>query len=276
MEKATGQHINIHDGTAYAVKPARSAVKAAIQSTHTVSEQQGGVVNLIVGVKFPPQHQKLVRARAKVDSGDGLMLYTQGKQVHELVIADSVVEVGESGCVTVVVENHGGEVVRLSEGKWLGNVTPVEVVETRENGGEERVVSRLEMSPKEAEMRTKRLLEQLQLQLHRLGEEDKVKLASILCSYSAVFALTSCELGATSVTRHSIDTGGHSPIHQSLKRMPFALRPQVDKMVHEMLDQGVIQHSSSPWSSSVVLVKKKDNNEVLRGLSPSEQLHEAG
>ena len=196
----------------------------------------------------------------KVNSGDGLMLFTQGKQVPELVIADSAVEVGESGCVTVVVENHGGEVVRLSEGEWLGEVTPVEVVETRENGGKERVVRQLELSPKEAEGRTKRLLEQLQLQLNRLGEEDKVKLASILCSYSDVFALTSSELGATSITRHSIDTGGHSPIHQPLRRMPFALRPQVDKMVHEMLDQGVIQHSSSPWSSPVVLVKKKDNS----------------
>jgi hypothetical protein len=42
--------------------------------------------------------------------------------------------------------------------------------------------------------------------------------------------------------------------------MPFALRPQVDKLVQEMLAQGVIQPSSSPWASPVVLVQKKDGS----------------
>ena len=45
-----------------------------------------------------------------------------------------------------------------------------------------------------------------------------------------------------------------------MRRMPFALRPQVDKLVQEMLAQGVIQPSSSPWASPVVLVRKKDGS----------------
>ena len=95
MEKATGQHVNLHNGIAYAVKPARSAVKTLIQSTRTVREQHGGEVNLIIGVKIPLRHLKLVRAWVTVDNGDRVILFTQRKQV--LVIADSAVEVGESG-----------------------------------------------------------------------------------------------------------------------------------------------------------------------------------
>lgn len=32
----------------------------------------------------------------------------------------------------------------------------------------------------------------------------------------------------------------------------------MDKIIGELLDSGIIQHSSSPWSALALLVKKKD------------------
>ena len=40
--------------------------------------------------------------------------------------------------------------------------------------------------------------------------------------------------------------------------MPFALREEVDRLVHDMLSQQVIVPSASPWASPIVLVRKKD------------------
>ena len=57
---------------------------------------------------------------------------------------------------------------------------------------------------------------------------------------------------------HHIETGDVRPIHQHPRRIPFALREKVDEMVQDMLDQGVIQHSHSPWASPIVLVAKRD------------------
>ena len=47
-------------------------------------------------------------------------------------------------------------------------------------------------------------------------------------------------------------------IRQPVRRMPFPLREDVDRMAGEILDIGAIQPSRSPWASPVVLVKKKD------------------
>ena len=59
--------------------------------------------------------------------------------------------------------------------------------------------------------------------------------------------------------RHHIEMGEHSPIQQPMRRTPFALRDKIDTMVKEMAEQGVIRLSRSPWSSPVVLVRKKDH-----------------
>ena len=66
------------------------------------------------------------------------------------------------------------------------------------------------------------------------------------------------ELGVTDRVQHTIDTGEHPPVKQYARRMPYALRPKVAKLLEEMLAQGVIRPTKSPWASPVVLVTKRD------------------
>ena len=40
--------------------------------------------------------------------------------------------------------------------------------------------------------------------------------------------------------------------------MPMILKDTIDKEVTKMLQQGIVQPSTSPWSSPVVMVKKRD------------------
>ena len=42
--------------------------------------------------------------------------------------------------------------------------------------------------------------------------------------------------------------------------MPFSLRGKATQLVQEMLKQGVIKPSASPWASPIVVVRKKDGN----------------
>ena len=57
---------------------------------------------------------------------------------------------------------------------------------------------------------------------------------------------------------HEIDTGTEKPIHNAPNRVGFKEKEYIQQQVTEMLENNIIQPSFSPWSSRIVLVKKKD------------------
>ncbi|GBM90048.1 Transposon Ty3-I Gag-Pol polyprotein, partial [Araneus ventricosus] len=62
------------------------------------------------------------------------------------------------------------------------------------------------------------------------------------------------------MTQHRINTGDHPPIKQYPRRLPLARKEEADHLVKEMVDNGIIEESSGPWASPIVLVKKKDGS----------------
>jgi hypothetical protein len=48
------------------------------------------------------------------------------------------------------------------------------------------------------------------------------------------------------------------PVKQRPYRAPFSHRRIIEQKVQDMLDAGIIRHSTSPWASPVILVDKKD------------------
>lgn len=82
----------------------------------------------------------------------------------------------------------------------------------------------------------------------------------MIAEFQDIFALDSSELGVTQLVTHSVDTGDQAPIRQAARRIPFVLRKKIEEMVDEMMEQGLIEPSRSPWASPVVLVTKKDGS----------------
>ena len=167
-----------------------------------------------------------------------------------LVVARAVVR-NDSSRVPVRIANFGPEPILLDKGHTIAMIHPVDPesmqkVESVEQIDESSVPEHL--LP---------LAEQVDSELTR-EEQERVK--KLLVKYQDCFMEPDGKLGKTSLVKHKIDTGDSTPIKQRFRNPPVHLREQVDKEIDRMLDTGEIEPSSSPWSSPLVIVKKKDGS----------------
>ena len=72
-----------------------------------------------------------------------------------------------------------------------------------------------------------------------------------------MFALNDHELGETDLVTHSIDTGNARSVQTLPRRLPYALRKELESELSTLLDTGCIEPCVSPYSSALVLVRKK-------------------
>ena len=86
------------------------------------------------------------------------------------------------------------------------------------------------------------------------SNDEKEQLKQVLNEFEEIFSDT---IGQTNIVYHTIDTGDNPPIRQRARRVPYAFRDESDKQIANMLDQGIIRSSTSPWASPIVLVRKK-------------------
>ena len=89
------------------------------------------------------------------------------------------------------------------------------------------------------------------------GEQIRA-LTYLFNEYQDVFATSGSPMGRTSIEQHRIDTGDSRPIKQAPRRLPLHLKEKAEVVVRKMLAKDVIEPSTSPCSSPVVLVRKKD------------------
>ena len=82
----------------------------------------------------------------------------------------------------------------------------------------------------------------------------------VLSEFASVFAPVD-GLPPQRACDHAIPlVAGAKPVYIRPYRYPPALKDEIERQVQDMLDKGLIQPSSSPFSSPLLLVKKKDGS----------------
>lgn len=93
-----------------------------------------------------------------------------------------------------------------------------------------------------------------------LNQEQEEQLKHLLNDFQDVFAKGSSDLERTKLTTHKNNKGTADHIRQAPRRLPLHTREDARTAVQEMIHQGIVEQSQSPWVSPIVLVRKKDGS----------------
>ena len=114
---------------------------------------------------------------------------------------------------------------------------------------------------KNPEFDFKKELEQLPFELN-IGDaplmcEQQACLINVIYDHMEVFSLFDGDLGFCNVLKHSIPTTTDKPVYLPHRQIPLQLQSEVRKCRDNLLKQGIIRLSKSPYTSQVVIVCKK-------------------
>ena len=90
-----------------------------------------------------------------------------------------------------------------------------------------------------------------------LTREQTKELLALLNNFSSVF---SDKRGRTNMAEHSIVTETTLPVRRPPYRLPHAYKELVKKELDDMLENDIIETTSSEWASPIVMVKMKDGS----------------
>ena len=94
---------------------------------------------------------------------------------------------------------------------------------------------------------------------HIQDSKQRQQLQHILWKYGKLFDLRQPSIIKATV-RHAIETGTHLPVYTSPYRVSYRDERVQREEIKKLLEQGIIEESTSPWSSPIVLVRKKNGS----------------
>ena len=100
----------------------------------------------------------------------------------------------------------------------------------------------------------------LDIDLSHLSSKKRKKLVDLLSKYNALFTGDKNKIGNITGIKHGIVTTSNEPVHVRQWRLPQSSKEIIKKTCKDMHEAGVIEPSSSPWMSPVVLVRKKNGD----------------
>ena len=102
---------------------------------------------------------------------------------------------------------------------------------------------------------------------YNIGREKNSKerqiLIKMLKEHSSLFVDDVRKLTQTNILQATFNVGNSQPIKQRPYKNPLALQAELDKQINDMLEAGIVSPSSSPRSSPIVIVPKRDESQRI-------------
>ena len=207
-------------------------------------------VKLLNSARLLPNRSTTVAVCVEGDRGGDLLVDVGGEP--------ALIHPDEEGTAYVLMSNTTGFTQKLERGTNLGEAIEVEVVLDMCPASVNIVSEQSPSFPVEVTIRQQKLSSILEEDLKHLCTEEGDRLKNEILKLHSAFVLEEGERGETDLTLFNIDTGEAQPVKQPARRIPFAVREEVNRQIEAMESTRVIRPSTSAWESPIVLVKKKD------------------
>ena len=209
-------------------------------------------VKLLHSVRLLPSQATPVQVKAEHGKGKDLLV--------DIATEPALIHPDDEGTATLFLTNTTGLTRQLDEGTYLGEAVEVEIVDDVMPASVNLVEDCGHVPVDTGIARRQQLKDILKEDLKHLPIDQSEAIISAVSDLHAAFALEEGERGETDLTQFQIETGDATPKRQPARRIPFAVREEVNRQLDRMASSGVIQPSNSPWASPIVLVRKRDGS----------------
>jgi transposase InsO family protein len=239
---------------------------------HKLTDLRCARVQVSETVSIPARHEIIVPGR--INKAGRLFEGTLGTientenlaEEKGICVAKALVD-ATVDLVPVRLANLSDNTVTLAQGHTIALLHPVESVHDHESLNESGIdpsLASINETADQSDDGDVTLPEHLQSMVDditdRLSQPETYKVKRLLLKYENCFMGPDGVLGETDIVTHKIDTGNARPIKQKVRLPPVQMQDEVDKEIDKLLANGVIEPSTSAWSSPVVAVRKKDGS----------------
>ena len=246
--------------------------KEMLQSTSIFSEKCVAQAKVMKEIQISPRSQQNFRVKlSKLKESKNILLEPTDNLVdRKLMGAKCLVHVKKSKAIFRVL-NPTNQTILLQRNLVIANAYRLD---------EQAEITKLNNSHKETNKRArhqvnsvnpistnnqhqqnfKSMAKDLGITLENsdLSDNQKDQLFTLLGKNQDVFAKDMSELGVTNQYSHTIITTDNKPIASAPYRQSPDIRREVEKHTKLLLENDIIEPSTSPWHSPVVMVKKKN------------------
>lgn len=220
-------------------------------------------------VTIPPRCEKVLEGRCGVSTkirSHVLVEPASGTSLPKGLLVAHVLAKTEDGKVPVRMVNLSEKAVRLAPRARVASVykpkkvITKDVLEFEEDGDVLHVKELVEDKVPVAENSLVSLPVPVEVNYDGLTPEQCEKLVELLTKHRDVFSKDDQDYGYTTAVVHNVPTGEVPPIKQRHRRVPPQIFQEVKRHVQDLVSQGILKESSSPWASPAVIVMKKDGS----------------
>jgi O-acetyl-ADP-ribose deacetylase (regulator of RNase III) len=200
-------------------------------------------------INVPARSHVVIPVSTKNVTGDNRDVLVHSQQLADGLYCGNVLNTVENGHILICIANSQEE--------------PRQIPTPRLEDLSYQIYSDTDIksifSARRAENRQNRIkLLEKSLRLDHANIEERKSVENICYEYADIFHVEGDTISCTDAIQHEIKTPGVSqPIHQRPYRLPYSQQAEIDKQVNELLEDGVIAASDSPWNAPLLIVPKK-------------------